>query len=86
MKSPELLLLTNTFLLSALSIASLLISFFLKDLYQDYKKQAERVNTLRRELDVHRKWAEELARIRQEQLERLQSQLDELVSPRRNQS
>ena len=80
MESPELLLLTNTFLLSAVSIASLLISFFLKDLYRDYKNQAEKVNTLHRELEVHRKCSEELMRIRQEHIERLQSQLDELES------
>ena len=70
--------LMNTFLLSIVSVASLIISFFLKDLYQDYKSQAEKVNTLHRELDIHSKLFEELLQITQQQVERLQERLDKL--------
>ena len=78
MENPELMTLMNTFLLSVVSIASLIISFFLKDLYQDYKQQSERVNTLRRELDIHSKLFEELMQITQQQVERLHERLDKL--------
>ena len=76
--------LMNTFLLSVVSVASLLISFFLKDLYQDYKKQAEKVNTLHRELGIHNKLFEELMQITQQQLDRLHKRLDKLESQRRD--
>ena len=75
--------LMNTLLLSVVSIASLIISFFLKDLYQDYKSQAERVNTLHRELDIHSKLFEELMQITQQQVERLHERLDK-IDQRRN--
>ena len=75
--------LMNTFLLSIVSVASLIISFFLKDLYQDYKSQAEKVNTLHRELDIHSKLFEELMHITKQQVERLQERLDKL-DQRRN--
>lgn len=78
MKDPELIALTNTFLLSVVSMASLIVSFFLKNLYQDYKEQAERVHTLRRELDTHRKLSEELMRISEQQVARLHERLDKL--------
>ena len=67
----------NTLLLSVVSAASLLISFFLKDLYQDYKRQAEQVNTLHRELHIHRTLFEELMQITQQQIERLQERMDQ---------
>lgn len=84
MNDSDILVLTNTFLLSIVSIASLLISFFLKDLYQDYKNQADKVNDLHRKLDTHSKLFEELMHIRREQIERLQSRLDELELRHRN--
>ena len=83
MKDPELMTLMNTLLLSVVSIASLIISFFLKDLYQDYKSQAERVNMLHRELDIHSKLFEELMQITQQQVERLHERLDK-IDQRRN--
>lgn len=75
---------TNTFLLSVVSIASLIISFFLKDLYQDYKRQTEKVNTLHRELDVHRKLAEERIQLAQQEIDRLHNRLDRPKEPLRN--
>ena len=78
MNSPELMTLLNTLLLSVVSIASLIISFFLKDLYQDYKNQAEKVNTLHRELHIHSKLFEELMQITQQQVERLHERMDKL--------
>ena len=83
MNDPEVITLMNTFLLSVVSVASLIISFFLKDLYQDYKSQAEKVNRLHRELDIHSKLFEELMHITQQQVERLQERLDKL-DQRRN--
>ena len=78
MQDTEMITLANTFLLSALSIASLLISFFLKDLYRDYKEQADRVNRLHRELDTHRRLFDELRRLEQHEANRLQDRLDRL--------
>ena len=78
MKDPELITMTNTFLLSVVSIASLIISFFLKDLYHDYKRQAEKVNTLHRELHVYRKLSEELMHVAQQEIGRLHERLDRL--------
>ena len=78
MKNPELVTLMNTLLLSVVSVASLIISFFLKDLYQDYKSQAEKVNTLHRELGIHNKLFEELMQITQEQMKRLHERMDKL--------
>lgn len=84
MKDPELMTLMNTFLLSVVSIASLLISFFLKDLYRDYKNQAEKVNTLHRELDIHSKLFDELMQVTQQQLDRLYERLEEMDRQRRH--
>ena len=78
MQNTEMISLVNTFLLSALSIASLLISFFLKDLYRDYKEQVGQVNRLHRELDTHRRLFEELRLLEQQKTDRLQSRLDRL--------
>ena len=78
MKNPEFVTLMNTLLLSIISVASLIISFFLKDLYQDYKSQVEKVNTLHRELDIHNKLFEELMQITQEQMKRLHERIDKL--------
>lgn len=86
MKDPELIMMTNTFLLSVVSIASLIISFFLKDLYQDYKRQTEKVNTLHRELDVHRKLAEQLMQLAQQEIDRLHERLDRQEEPPRDSS
>ena len=74
----------NTLLLSVVSVASLMISFFLKDLYRDYKNQAEKVNTLHRELDIQSKLFEELMQVTQQQLNRLYERLDEIDRQRRN--
>ena len=84
MNDPELMTLMNTFLLSVVSIASLIISFFLKDLYRDYKSQAEKVNTLHRELDIHSKLFDELMQVTQQQLDRLYERLDEIDRQRRH--
>lgn len=78
MENPELIALFNTFLLSVVSMASLLIGFFLKDLYRDYKNQVEKVNALHRELDSHNKLFDELLQITQQQLDRLHERINRL--------
>lgn len=78
MENPELIALLNTFLLSVASLASLLIGFFLKDLYRDYKNQVEKVNALHRELDSHNKLFDELLQITQQQLDRLHERINRL--------
>ncbi len=84
MNDPEMMTLMNTLLLSVVSVASLMISFFLKDLYRDYKNQAEKVNTLHRELDTQSKLFEELMQVTQQQLNRLYERLDEIDRQRRH--
>lgn len=73
-----MIMLLNTFLLSVVSMASLLVGFFLKDLYRDYKNQIEKVNTLHRELDSHNKLFDELLQITQQQLDRLHERINRL--------
>ncbi len=73
-----MIVLFNTFLLSVVSMASLLVGFFLKDLYRDYKNQIEKVNALHRELDSHNKLFNELLQITQQQLDRLHERINRL--------
>ncbi|MGB3779167.1 MAG: hypothetical protein WA960_12470 [Tunicatimonas sp.] len=68
----------NTVLLSVVSMASLLVGFFLKDLYRDYKNQVEKVNALHRELDSHNKLFDELLQITQQQIERLDERISRM--------
>ncbi|MGB3852340.1 MAG: hypothetical protein WA958_20415 [Tunicatimonas sp.] len=78
MENPELITLLNTVLLSVVSMAALLVGFFLKDLYRDYKNQIEKVNALHRELDTHNKLFDELLQINQQQLNRLHERMNRL--------
>ncbi len=78
MENPELVTLLNTCLLSVVSMASLLLGFFLKDLYRDYKNQVEKVNALHRELDSHNKLFDELLQITQQQMDRLHERINRL--------
>ena len=78
MENPELITLLNTFLLSVVSVASLLVGFFLKDLYRDYKNQIEKVNALHRELDSHNRLFDELMQITQQQIDRLHERINRL--------
>lgn len=78
MEKPELIALLNTYLLSAVSGVGLLLIFFLKDLYRDYKNQVEKVNALHRELDSHNKLFDELLQITQQQLDRLHERINRL--------
>lgn len=78
MENPELITLLNTFLLSVVSATGLLVGFFLKDLYRDYKNQVEKVNALHRELDSHNKLFDELLQITQQQVERLHERINRL--------
>jgi hypothetical protein len=78
MENPEFITLFNTFLLSVVSMTSLLIGFFLKDLYRDYKNQVEKVNALHRELDSHNKLFDELLQITQQQMDRLHERINRL--------
>lgn len=78
MNNPELITFLNTVLLSVVSMASLLVGFFLKDLYRDYKNQVEKVNALHRELDSHNKLFDELLQITQQQIERLDERISRM--------
>lgn len=78
MENPELITLLNTFLLSVVSMASLLVGFFLKDLYRDYKQQIEKVNALHRELHSHNRLFDELLQITQQQIDRLNERINRL--------
>lgn len=71
MKDPTILIAINSFLLSITSAAFLIISFFLKDLYQDFKKQIEKTNEMHAELNVHVKLFQELTQMFQNQMEEL---------------
>ncbi len=78
MNNPELITFLNTVLLSVVSMASLLVGFFLKDLYREYKNQVEKVNALHRELDSHNKLFDELLQITQQQIERLDERISRM--------
>ena len=78
MNDPELITFLNTVLLSVVSMASLLVGFFLKDLYREYKNQVEKVNALHRELDSHNKLFDELLQITQQQIERLDERISRM--------
>lgn len=71
MQDPNILIVINSFLLSITSAAFLIISFFLKDLYQDFKKQIEKTNQMHAELNVHVKLFQELSQMFQSQMEEL---------------
>lgn len=75
MENSSYIVLINSFLLSISSTAFLIISFFLKDLYRDYKKQVEKTNQMHAELNVHVKLFEELTQIFQSQMEELQKRI-----------
>lgn len=71
MKDPTILVAINSFLLSITSAAFLIISFFLKDIYRDFKKQMEKTQEMHAELNVHVKLFQELSQIFQSQMEEL---------------
>ncbi len=75
MESSSYIVLINSVLLSVSSTAFLIIGFFLKDLYADYKKQVERTNQMHAELNIHVKLFQELTQIFQSQMEEMQKRI-----------
>lgn len=84
MKDPDILIIVNSFLLSMTSAAFLIISFFLKDLYRDFKKQMEKTNGMHAELNIHVKLFQELSQIFQNQMEELNRRITSLEQEARS--
>lgn len=84
MENSSYLILVNSFLLSISSSAFLIISFFLKDLYKDYKKQVEKTNQMHAELNTHVRLFEGLSQVFQTQMEALQERIVSLEKKRHN--
>ncbi len=78
MKDSSIFILVNSVLLSVTSTAFLIISFFLKDLYKDFKKQIERTNEMHADLNVHVKLFQELSQVFQHQMEELKDRISRL--------
>ncbi len=73
-----MLIAINSLLLSITTAAFLIISFFLKDLYKDFKGQIEKTNALHAQLHVHVKLFQELTQIFRHQIEDLNRRMDRL--------
>ena len=53
MDKSEILLLANSILLDFVSLLLLVVGYFLKDLYKDFKQMAEQVNRIDSEQNTH---------------------------------
>ena len=78
MKNTELLLLINSFLLTIVTMAFLVIGYFLKGLHRDFKNLIDRVNSLYTEVNTHVRISDTLSKAFQRQLDNQDQRLDKL--------
>lgn len=78
MKNPEIIIMINTLLVSLMGVSMSVLSFFLKDVYRDYKKLSEQVNHLHREVNTHMRLSQEQMQLAQKLTERHRQQIEQL--------
>jgi hypothetical protein len=78
MSNSEIWLIVNSVLLGVISLLFFAIGYFLKDLHKDFKKMIDRVNTVHSELNTHVSLFENLAKVFQKQIDRLNERIKQL--------
>lgn len=78
MTSTEVLLVVNSILLGLISLAFLIIGYFLKDLHKDFKQMIEKVNNVHGELQNHITLFENLSKLFQKQIDALTERIKKI--------
>lgn len=78
MENSELLLAANALLVGILGVGISVLSFFLKDVYRDFKKLQDKVSTLQQEATTHQRICQEHIRLIQLQAKHNREQLEQL--------
>ncbi len=78
MTSTEVLLVVNSILLGLISLAFLIIGYFLKDLHKDFKQMIEKVNNVHGELQSHITLFENLSKLFQKQIDALNERIKKI--------
>ena len=82
MKNPDIIVMINTLLVSIMGVSMSVLSFFLKDVYRDYKKLSEQVNNLHREVSTNVRLFHEQIQLIQKQNERHRQQIERIQQER----
>ena len=78
MANTEVLLILNSILLGLISLAFLIIGYFLKDLHKDFKQMMDKVNNVHGELQTHITLFENLSKLFQRQIDSINERIKKI--------